>query len=132
MSTILIADDDELMSYLVRFKLETAGHDVMVAENGEEVLSMAQERLPDLFMLDTMMPLLTGPEVLERLKADPRTRDVPVIMLTARRGEDAIVDALRGGAADYLTKPFSPEAMLERVETVLAKSHDTGASRLRA
>lgn len=120
MPTILIADDDELLSALVQFKLEAVGHTVLVAENGAVALATVERQLPDLIVLDAMMPVLTGSEVLARLKADPRTATVPVIMLTARRGQEDVVTALRGGAADYLTKPFIPEELLVRVETALA------------
>ncbi|UZK70335.1 response regulator [Sphingomonas sp. S1-29] len=77
-------------------------------------------------MLDAMMPMLTGFEVLARLKHDPGTAGLPVIMLTARRSEDGVAAALRGGAADYLTKPFVPEELLMRVETALAQSRMPG------
>lgn len=122
MPTILIADDDDLLVALVQFKLEAAGHRVVVAENGAAALEAAQRDRPDLIVLDAMMPVLTGSEVLARLKADPAIANVPVIMLTARRGQDDVVAALRGGAADYLTKPFIPEELLARVETALARS----------
>ena len=123
MSTILIADDDELLAALVQFKLEAAGHRVIIAENGAEALKAVKSERPDLVVLDAMMPVLTGSEVLAQLKADADTATLPVIMLTARRSQDDVVAALRGGAADYLTKPFIPEELLIRVETALAQSH---------
>ncbi|UZK69773.1 response regulator [Sphingomonas sp. S1-29] len=122
MSLILIADDDELLAALVQYKLEAAGHRVIVAENGAVALTAVEQDRPDLVVLDAMMPVLTGFEVLARLKGDPTTTALPVIMLTARRSQDDVVAALRGGAADYLTKPFIPEELLVRVETALAQS----------
>ena len=122
MSTILIADDDDLLAALVQFKLEAAGHRVMIVGNGALAIEAVRREQPDLVVLDAMMPVLTGHEVLARLKADPACAAVPVIMLTARRGQDDVVAALRGGAADYLTKPFIPEELLARVETALAQS----------
>lgn len=129
MPTILIADDDELLSALVQYKLEAAGYQVVLAENGAVALAAIEQALPDLVVLDAMMPVLTGSEVLARLKSDPRTADVPVIMLTARRGQEDVVTALRSGAADYLTKPFIPEELLVRVETALFRSRAGDAAR---
>jgi DNA-binding response OmpR family regulator len=120
MPTILIADDDELLAALVQFKLEAAGHRVVIAENGAIALDAVKSERPDLIVLDAMMPVLTGSEVLTILKADPESAMLPVIMLTARRNQEDVVAALRGGAADYLTKPFIPEELLVRVETALA------------
>ena len=120
MPTILIADDDELLAALVQFKLEAAGHRVVIAENGAAALEAVKSERPDLIVLDAMMPVLTGTEVLTILKADPESVMLPVIMLTARRNQEDVVTALRGGAADYLTKPFIPEELLVRVETALA------------
>lgn len=122
MSLILIADDDELLAALVQYKLEAAGHEVIVAQNGAVALTAVEQDQPDLVVLDAMMPVLTGFEVLTRLKGNPVTSALPVIMLTARRSQDDVVAALRGGAADYLTKPFIPEELLVRVETALAQS----------
>ncbi|HZF43280.1 MAG TPA: response regulator [Sphingomonadaceae bacterium] len=122
MPTILIADDDELLAALVQFKLEAAGHRVVVARDGAAALAQVSRQRPDLVVLDAMMPVLTGSEVLARLKGDPATASVPVIMLTARRAQDDVVSALRAGAADYLTKPFIPEELVARVETALLQS----------
>ena len=122
MAKILIADDDALLQELLRFKLETAGHEVIIASNGDEALTFAREQSPDVVVLDSMMPIKTGPEVLRALKADDATRDMTVIMLTARKGQADIVEALRGGAADYITKPFLPEELAVRVEAALLRN----------
>lgn len=127
MPTILIADDDELLAALVQFKLEAAGHKVVVAKDGAAALAEVARQRPDLIVLDAMMPVLTGSEVLARLKADPATASVPVIMLTARRAQDDVVSALRAGAADYLTKPFIPEELIARVETALFQPRASNA-----
>lgn len=119
MARILVADDDDLLSALVQFKLEAAGHQVELVSDGEAALSAVSTGDHELLILDSMMPGLTGPEVLARVKADPLRQHVPVIMLTARRGEQDVVTALRGGAADYLTKPFIPEELLARVTSAL-------------
>ena len=122
MPQILIADDDPLLSEIVRWKLELAGHHVRVVTDGEAALAEVRRNPPSLVVLDSMMPLLSGPEVLRELKADESMRAVPVMMLTARKEQSEIVDALRGGAADYLTKPFLPDELVTRVAMVLARS----------
>ena len=122
MPSILIADDDQLMCELLRFKLEGAGFVVWAVHDGQAVLDAVASRLPDAVVLDSMMPVLTGPEVLHALKADPATAAIPVIMLTARKSEADIVEALRGGVADYLTKPFLPEELGLRIDMALARS----------
>ena len=120
MPTILVADDDELLAALVQFKLEAAGHNVVVAEDGAVALEAAERERPDLIVLDAMMPIMTGSEVLTRLKVDSGLAMIPVIMLTARRNQEDVAAALQSGAADYLTKPFNPEELLVRVEAALA------------
>ncbi|RCW81532.1 response regulator transcription factor [Phyllobacterium bourgognense] len=117
---ILICDDDLLLLDLVEFKLKAKGYSVVRAENGEDALvAMAAER-PDLIVLDAMMPLLDGFEVLKRVKQDPNFSPVPVVMLTARRAEKDIVSALDRGADDYLVKPFIPDELLARISRLLA------------
>lgn len=122
MAFILIADDDPLLAEIVRFKLESAGHRVAIVENGEQVLAAIGIERPDLLVLDAMMPVLAGQQVLERIKADPATASIPVVMLTARKGQDDVVAALRSGADDYITKPFIPDELLLRVTTMLARA----------
>ena len=119
--TILIADDEDDILRLVRFGLERDGYRVLVAADGAGALEVAQAQAPALCVLDVMMPKLSGLEVLQRLRDDPRTEAVRVILLTAR-GRDADVD--RGfelGADDYVTKPFSPQELRRRVRAVLGR-----------
>ena len=120
MAKILVADDDDLLCEVLRFKLENMGHTVLVVTDGATALSSARNEDFDVLILDSMMPALSGMEVLQSLKSDPATSKLPVIMLTARRSEDDVVRALRAGAADYLTKPFMPEELALRIATVLA------------
>ena len=120
MAKILVADDDDLLCEVLRFKLENMGHTVLVVTDGATALSSARNEDFDVLILDSMMPALSGMEVLQSLKSDPATSKLPVIMLTARRSEDDVVRALRAGAADYLTKPFMPEELAWRIATVLA------------
>lgn len=116
---ILIADDDPFLRELLTHKLSAAGYVVVAARHGGEALDLCQYPLPDLVVLDAMMPVADGFEVLRRLKADPATRTVPVIMLTALRREEDVVGALQLGAADYLVKPFIPDELVARIGRLL-------------
>lgn len=129
MPHILIADDDELLCELLRFKLEAAGFDLTIVADGEAALARATALSPDAIILDSMMPVVTGPEALRALKASADTAEIPVIMLTARKGEADIVDALRGGAADYLTKPFLPDELIARIKAIMARRSTADARR---
>ncbi len=122
MAIILVADDDEILVEMIRFRLEGLGHLVVIAADGEAALKAVTALGPDLVVLDMMMPIVSGSEVLARLKGDPATRNIPVIMLTSRSGEADIVEALKAGADDYLTKPFIPQEMITRVEKLLLRS----------
>lgn len=121
MAEILIADDDEIIIDLIRFRLESEGHTVVAASDGEAVLAILAERTPDLIVLDKMMPIISGMEVLKTVKKTPAMQDIPVIMLTARKGEEDVVAALEAGASDYLTKPFMPQELLTRIAMQLQK-----------
>ncbi len=119
MSTILIADDDDILIEILRFRIIASGHSVLVATNGSQALEMVRSAAPDLVILDAMMPVMTGAEVLAALRDDPATVDLPVIMLTARAGEDDVVRTLRAGANDYITKPFIPQELAARIDKLL-------------
>ena len=119
MAKILIADDDVILVEMLRFRLEGARHEVVTAEDGAEALAKAEVERPDLIVLDSMMPVLAGPEVLARLKSDPSMSKTPVVMLTSRDGEVDIVTALKNGASEYIIKPFIPQELLVRVEKLL-------------
>ena len=119
-SKILVADDDPLLRTLIEHKLSASGHDVLIAADGSEALDIAAREHPDVVVLDGMMPVRDGIEVLRALKSDPALSRMPVVMLTARRREDDIVGALRLGAADYVTKPFMPEELIARIDRLLA------------
>jgi len=116
---IVVADDDELLRSLVEFKLRGRGYDVVPAQDGEEALKLVAIHVPDLIVLDAMMPGRDGFAVLRQLKSDAKLADIPVVMLTARRLESDIVGALQAGASDYLIKPFSPEELAARVARLL-------------
>jgi DNA-binding response OmpR family regulator len=119
--TVLVADDDEDILELVSFRLERAGYEVLTARDGADALATAQERQPDLAVLDVMMPGLNGYEVTQRLRADDATRDIPVILLTARVQEADVNRGFEAGADDYLRKPFSPQELRARVQAVIAR-----------
>ncbi len=118
-SSILIIDDDELLVTLLEHKLGQRGLSVKSANDGQDGLMAAIEGQPDLVVLDVMMPTMDGFEVLRRMKEHERTRDIPVIMLSAKRLEDDVVNGLNLGAADYLVKPFMPEELLVKIQRLL-------------
>ncbi|AMO72164.1 response regulator [Sphingorhabdus sp. M41] len=125
MATILFADDDALLGDLVHHKLESCGHRVTVVDNGYSVLSAALRTRPDLIILDNRMPGLRGPEVLPVLKRQARTSAIPVLVLTSLTGENAMAEAFRGGAADYMAKPFLPQDLADRISSLLGPREST-------
>jgi len=120
MAEILIIDDDELLTAVVALKFARAGHTVRTARNGSEGLALALERRPDAVLLDVMMPVMTGPETLGRIRMEPTLEGVPVIILSARESQADIRIALAEGAADYVVKPFVAADLLARVEAFIA------------
>jgi two-component system, OmpR family, alkaline phosphatase synthesis response regulator PhoP len=120
--TILIVDDEEDVLELVRFNLDRNGYRTETATTGEEALTKARAKLPDLIILDLMLPGIDGLEVCKKLKGDTKTQNIPIIMLTARGEESDIVTGLELGADDYVTKPFSPKILVARVRRILHKS----------
>lgn len=119
MTKILVADDDPLLSRLVEFKLKQQGFAVVLAQNGEEAMSLAQSEKPALIILDGMMPILDGFEALRRLKESPDLRQIPVVMLSLKGKEEDIVNCLNLGAADYVLKPFKPGELVTRIRKIL-------------
>ena len=119
---ILIVDDEKQLVSLVSLHMKMSGYEVLSAKDGEEALAIAKEEVPDLIILDLMLPKIDGWEVCKRLRAESKIGDIPVIMLTARSEAG---DKLRGfecGADDYVTKPFSPRELVARVKRVLARA----------
>jgi two-component system alkaline phosphatase synthesis response regulator PhoP len=125
-STVLVVDDEEDIRELVELNLRREGYVVLTCETGEQALDKAISKLPDLIVLDLMLPGIDGLEVCRRLKADPRTRQIAVVMLTAKGEEADIVTGLELGADDYVTKPFSGKVLVARVRRLLRKQGDTG------
>jgi two-component system phosphate regulon response regulator PhoB len=120
-ATILVVEDEPAIQELIAFNLELAGHAALRAHNAEEALDLLRAALPDLVVLDWMLPGMSGIEFARRLRADKRTQGVPLIMLTARADERDKVQGLESGADDYLTKPFSPRELNARVKAVLRR-----------
>ncbi len=118
---ILIIEDEKDIVELIRYNLSQEGFNVSAAFTGEEGLILARENMPDLVLLDLMLPGLDGLEVCKALKTDSKTRHVPVVMLTAKGEEADIVIGLEMGADDYMTKPFSPRVLLARLKAVLRR-----------
>lgn len=129
MARILIVEDEANIVKLISIRLERLGHVISSAGNGVAALDAARELRPDLILLDVMIPLLNGFQVLEQLKADAATAPIPVLMLTARGHERDIVAGLEGGAEDYIVKPFSFPELISRVSSALAR-HGANASPL--
>lgn len=112
---VLVADDDPLLRSILEHKLSRAGYVVALAEDGRAALEQSRALKPAVLVLDAMMPILDGFEVLRRLKSDDQTRPIAVVMLTALKRQDDIVSALQLGAADYLPKPFNPDELVARL-----------------
>lgn len=123
---VAVADDDPFMIELLRHKLEHSGFDVSAVQDGAAALAHVRSGLCDLLVLDAMMPVMDGFEVLRRLKADPDCRHVRVIMLTALKREDDLVMALKLGADDYLIKPFIPGELLLKIANLLSAPIERG------
>ena len=119
---ILICDDDPLLVDLLDYRLTSRGYDVVIARDGGEALARLQESAPDAIVLDAMMPVADGFEVLRRIREDEALAGIPVIMLTARKQERDIIEALELGASDYIVKPFIPEELVARLGRVLETS----------
>ena len=121
MQTILIAEDEADIRQLVSFNLERETYKTITAGDGKEALTLATSKIPDLIILDLMLPIMDGFSVFKELKIDSRTKDIPVIMLTAKAQLDDIIAGLEMGADDYLTKPFSPKELVLRVKALLKR-----------
>ncbi len=123
---ILIVDDEPLNIDYLEQELEERGFDLLTASNGQEALDAIKESLPDLVLLDIMMPVMDGFSVLERVKADPVTRDIPIIIISANNDLQSVVKGIQRGAEDYLPKPFEPVILNARISASLDRKrlHD--------
>jgi len=118
---ILVVEDEDSLATLLQYNLQKEGYDVAVAGDGEEALMLVDERLPDLIVLDWMLPKVSGIEVCRRLRQGKETRNLPIVMLTARGEESDRVRGLDTGADDYLVKPFSMTELAARIRAVLRR-----------
>jgi len=125
--TILVVDDERDIRDLVSYHLTRSGFMVVTAADGERALEVVRETVPDLIVLDLMLPGMDGLDVCRLLRRDPRTSHVPVVMLTARDDETDVVTGLELGANDYVAKPFSPRILVARVRAALRSAHRTPA-----
>lgn len=120
-ATILVVEDEPAIQELISYNLKQAGHQPLKAENAEQAMNLVQNALPDLILLDWMLPGMSGIELARRLRSDKRTKTIPIIMLTARSEEQDKLTGLETGADDYITKPFSPRELNARVKAVLRR-----------
>src|SRR2546428_7098824 len=128
---VLIVDDERDLVRLLEFNLQQAGFETAVAYGGEEALQKTRQRVPDLVVLDLMLPDISGTEVCRQLKASPRTRHVPVLMLTARTDEVDRVVGVEVGADDFVTKPFSVRDLVLRIRAILRRGGTAEADEAR-
>jgi two-component system, OmpR family, alkaline phosphatase synthesis response regulator PhoP len=118
---ILVVDDEEDLLELVRYNLTREGYRVTCVSTGEDALDQARREIPDLVILDLLLPNVDGLEVCRRLKGDSKTKHIPILMLTAKTEEADVVAGLELGADDYMTKPFSPRVLIARVKAVVRR-----------
>ncbi len=121
--TVLVIDDDPVILELLRVNFEIEGFDVLTAHDGDEGLELAQSSHPDVVISDIMMPRRDGLQLLSDLKGDPRTEGLPVILLSAKAQKSEVQHGLDLGADDYITKPFDPIKLIERLNAVVDKTH---------
>ena len=119
---ILVIEDEQDIQTLLEYNLQQAGYEAVLCENGEDGLWLAIEHKPDLILLDWMLPLLSGIELLRQLRNRTDTREIPVIMMTAKGEEGDRLRGLDGGADDYVTKPFSPAELVARIRAILRRN----------
>jgi two-component system phosphate regulon response regulator PhoB len=121
MATILVVEDEPAIQELITLNLEQSGYSPLRANDAEQAIELVRDELPDLVLLDWMLPGMSGIEFARRLRADRRTQDVPIIMLTARAEEHDKLSGLEIGADDYITKPFSPRELNARIRALLRR-----------
>lgn len=126
--TILVVDDEPDLVELISYNLSQQGHTVLTANNGVDAIEHAKARQPDLVVLDVMMPELNGIEVAKRLRAQTETASVPIIMLTAKTEESHEIEGLDAGADDYITKPFSMQVLLARIDAMARRTGGSSVS----
>ena len=126
---ILVVEDEKDLVELIKYNLEKEGFQVISASNGEEGLKMVGRKRPALVLLDLMLPVIDGLEVCRRIKKDPQTAPIPVVILTVKDAESDIVSGLEVGADDYITKPFSPRVLIARVRAILRRYEESAETK---
>ncbi len=121
MTKILIAEDERDIRDLITFTLRFAGYEVVAASNGEEAVTLALQEIPDLIISDVRMPRMNGYEACEKIKAEEKTKHIPVIFLSAKGQDAEIQTGMNVGAEEYLLKPFAPDQLTSRIQAVLAQ-----------
>ena len=121
MSRILVVDDEPHIRRLITFSLQKAGHEVFEAGDGVLAQDLAAEHQPDLILMDVMMPIMTGYEAIEKLKANDATRGIPVAMLSAKSQKNEVAAGIECGATRYICKPFTPKELVEQVAEMLSE-----------
>ncbi|WP_316015833.1 phosphate regulon transcriptional regulator PhoB [Roseobacter sp. HKCCA0434] len=128
MAKVLVVEDEAPLAELLNYNLGKEGFDVILADDGDDALVMVEEDAPDIVLLDWMLPNVSGVEICRQLRARNQTRDIPIIMLTARGEEEDRIRGLQTGADDYLTKPFSMSELVARMRAVLRRTRPGVAS----
>jgi DNA-binding response OmpR family regulator len=127
-SRVLVVEDEPDIAALIAYQLTREGFRVETAGNGPDALKAVGREIPDLIVLDRMLPGITGDEILERLRAESATSGIPVLVLTAKREQEDRIEGFELGADDYLTKPFSPRELVLRVRAILRRVGDAGST----
>jgi len=122
METILLVEDEQAIRQMLNFSLTRAGYKVIEAGDGKQAKRQLSETQPDIILMDWMLPDTTGIELMQKIKSDEFTCDIPVIMLTAKTTEDDKITGLNSGADDYVSKPFSPKELIARIQAVLRRN----------
>ncbi len=117
---VILAEDDRTIARLIIFKLEKEGFKVIHFLNGESVVETVSKILPDIVILDVMMPIQDGISILKEIKASPKTKHIPVVILSAKGQEKDIIKGMEIGASDYISKPFSPSELIVRIKRILS------------
>ena len=120
---ILIVDDEKDILELIKFNISNNGYNCFCAENGETAVKLAKNKIPDLIILDLMLPGIDGLDICRILKNNKETENIPILMLTAKTSDENIIEGLESGADDYVTKPFSIKVLIARVETLLRRNY---------
>jgi two-component system phosphate regulon response regulator PhoB len=122
--TVMIVDDEQDICELIAYNLEREGYSVTMVNSGEDAIAHTQKILPDIIVLDLMLPGIDGLGVCKQLKMNEATSEIPIIMLTAKTEDSDIISGLEVGADDYITKPFSPKVLIARIRAVLRRNRD--------